>query len=279
MPEFKNKEEYEKWKAERISKTKEETSSIKEYLDEKVEKPKSSRKLLLFSFLILIMLIPVGIYVYSRLSGKSNFETKTDKTPKTLTTGNDNKAAIVQEHKKENEGVHRNELFFDDASKALAELERLSAILEVGISYDDYIRKLGEINYPVSSFLRKYVGNKSLDETSSVIYQVIKNSLDLYLTLADRWKVAKHTGNVQVVSELRKIILEGIISDTNSHLKEGWSIIANHLHLARKLIEAKNEETNKRVTEDLVRAQELWNTEDKAYMEKIRSHRKALDIF
>lgn len=151
-----------------------------------------------------------------------------------------------------------------DAYATLTELEKLSATLEVGMTYMDYTKRLGEINFPVKKFLDKHQ-NYNLP-THPVSYQIINNSMDLYLNLAKKWKIAIDANDSY------------FLSITKEHLGKGWSAIAEHLKLTRQIMEEDDKGNNwSKLANNLIQAQDIWNNEDKDYHDKINKYKDALN--
>src|SRR4030065_1425985 len=155
MSQWKNKEEYESWK---VNKNKLSSSLNTPTSTTKVTLITSQGRLLIFVVFLVLILIPATFYGYKY------FKKKIDR-----------------------------KIYKKEAYATLIELEKLSATLEVGMTYMDYIKRLGEINFPVKNFLTKFQ-NYNLP-THPVSYQVIDNSMDLYLNLAKKWEIAINAGD------------------------------------------------------------------------------------
>lgn len=228
MPEFKNREEYETWKAEKVKMYNEKNSKTKTSEDDSIRKPvalapKRNMRMLVLYFAIIAIAVFLSLYVYNFYKER----------------------AVYQAYKR-------------DASATLIELEKLSAALEIGISYIDYTKKLGEINYSISAFLEKYKDYEIYSRPIS--YQVIKNSMDIYINLKKKWEIIIKSGDSY------------LLSITKDHIGKGWAAIGYHIKLTRQILEEKNKKSWKKLTAELVSAQEIWNNEDIDY------HRK-LDIY
>lgn len=152
-----------------------------------------------------------------------------------------------------------------DASATFIELEKLSATLVVGITYMDYKKKLGEINYPVSIFLDKYKKyQRPPDKANPISYQVINNSMEGYLNLAKKWEIAIDAGDSY------------FLLITKDHMGKGWAAIAYHIKLSRQILEEKEKETRMKLIKELAEAQNLWNNEDEDYHKKLNAYKEVL---
>lgn len=275
MPEFKNREEYEKWKAERINK--------RQINNTEVEKPhqKNRRNLIVLatSILSLSILISGSIYLHKNTEEEQNPKVTANNIAK---PNNIQQATDAKENKLPDEPPLKNQAYLDDATKTLAELEKLSSFLTIGISYDDYIRKLGEVNYPVSVFLRKYEGSS---ESSGAVYRVIKFGLDAYRGLSQRWEISKNIAVKTSANELsgpHRAIIETsgnyFVNKTDEHIKRGWGIIANLFNVTRRGIEEKNEEKKKIYLQEIARVFQEWDAEEANYQKQVASYKASLDV-
>jgi len=153
-----------------------------------------------------------------------------------------------------------------DASATLAELEKLSAKLEVGITYMEYKDRLGDINYYVSTFLDKYDNYNSL-ESQVTVYEAIQDIMRLYLDSAELWK-----WQIQSIRTYDDSGWEDLRETANEHLENGWGIIALQIKLARRILEEDNEERRQRFIVEFTDAQNLWT-------EQVRDFRHEIDDY
>jgi hypothetical protein len=136
---------------------------------------------------------------------------------------------------------HNLSIYIKDADRVITEFEKLSAALEIGMSYKDYTDKLGQINYFVSGFLEKY---KKYGYTNN-LYRTTSNIMNIHLSCAENWKRAIDLGD----SYFLKL--------TEEYLSRGW--IASHklTSLTRKLLEANSKGEKKKLYDEIANAEKI----------------------
>lgn len=215
---FKSREEYEEWKKNRAQ-TSPPLQPITEKKEGKQRKIFNKRNL----FVVLIFFGIVVIFI-----------------------------TFLEWNKKKSE----YELYKKEGLSVIAEIERLSSSLEIGMTFIDYKKRLGDINYPVKMFREKFQFY-TIEGYSPMSYQGIDQSMKLYLNISDKWEAAIKSGN------------DTILSITKDHIGRGWAIIASDLKLSRLILEEQDKDKRKNLIRELINVFNLWNEEDKAYHQRI----------
>lgn len=217
MPQFQNREEYKKWKAVRLKETEEKVDSEQYTKDKNNEenleyhpKRKNSNgnwfrnKFIIAIFIILTIILIISGYFYLKKK-------------------------------------HELSIYKKDAGIVITEFEKLSASLEIGMSYKDYTDKLGQINYFLSGFLEKY---KKYGYTND-LYRTTSNIMNIHLSCAENWKRAIDLGD----SYFLKL--------TEEYLSRGWISAHKLTALTRKLLEANSKGEKKKSYEEIANAEKL----------------------
>jgi hypothetical protein len=232
LPEFKSKEEYEKWKAERQNKIAEGIDAEKytEPLDHQA-KSKNSKKYWFRNKFIYSILVILGItaiisgYNYSR----KNHE--------------------LSEIKK-------------DTVIVIKEFEKLSASLEIGMSYKDYNDRLGQINYFLSNFLEKYDKYSNKNRVYPILLSHIMN---IHLICIEQWRKAIDIGDSH------------FLTLTKEYISSNWIAAHQITSFTRKICETDNKKEKEDLYKEIVNAEQLLQDTNDKYDKKISEYKEAID--
>lgn len=171
MPEFKNKEEYAKWKADRLKAGKENQDKIAQEIPFKtsdVKPPSFIKKTLPLISLVFILLVIfagggyIGYKYYTSHQEKKQRETKRK----------------VDEEK--------YMVYLADAREVSKQIGAITSGLEVGYNYMEFSKKVADMNYAYSKFLEKYKSDLAVKEYIS--YQALDNAGEYLKSAVNNWK-------------------------------------------------------------------------------------------
>jgi len=113
-------------------------------------------------------------------------------------------------------------IYRKEALIVVEELQKISSATEVGITYVDYGKKLGDLNYVVKKFLAQFQEYNKQDNLLS--YLAIENINNMHQSLHSHWGFAVNSGN------------EFILKNTKTYLGKQWLLISQEIIILREVL-------------------------------------------
>lgn len=222
MPEFKNIEEYNKWKAEKVKAGKEKQNNPpQEVVPDRTTNVKQSSVIYkaIGWTLATIVLLAVGYFGYQYYPQK--VVQQNILTPQ-LAMHNIEQKEITTLPK-----IDSYKEYHSETLNLLIEFDKINKSLEIGMNYIDFSRKMGDINYSLSKFIDKY---SNRPESNYISFMALVRAGNCYKTAAEHWK-----GKVETPGSILETYYRTMI-------QANFDLASRYIPLAEKILAERKKE-------------------------------------
>lgn len=217
MSEFKNKEEYEKWKAEKVKAGKENQNNPPQEIPVRTTNVKQSseiKKAIVWT-LAAIVLLAVGYLGYQYYPQKV--------VQQNILTPQLAMHDIEQKEIATLPKIDSYKEYHSETQDLLIEFDRINKALEIGMNYTDFSRKIADINYPLSKFTDKY---SNRPESNYISFMALIRAGNCYKIAAEHWKEKVETPG-SVLENYYRIMIQANFNLANRYIPLAEKILAD----------------------------------------------------